>query len=194
MTIVLKIDRQTSEELLEQQQKELRKQCISCDPAVPNNGGAVTEGNLTFMFAATCTLDYFLIFMRLAFINNENFRNFLKSAAKNQNMVAKTLLKMELFLYALDWNMARMIWTKFIGVIDRAIVRQHQSIEEKLVQNIYINCFGSQDMFFANHLSDLFQRHERQSKCNNINCPMKEETHRKSYLSFKYILVIFKKF
>ncbi len=108
----MKIDPETSDELLNRQEKELCKECASCDPAVPKNGGAVTEGNLTFVFSATCTLDYFLSFMRLAFLNNDYFWNFLLSEAGNQNVVAETLLKMEPFLYTLDWNMARMVWAK----------------------------------------------------------------------------------
>jgi hypothetical protein len=123
----LKIDPERADELLARQEKELCKECVFCDPAVPNNGGAITEGNLTFVFSATCTLDYFLLFMRLAFLNNDYFRNFLNSAARKQNVVAKTLLKMEPFLYTLDWNMARMIWAKMIGVIDSAIDKQHRS-------------------------------------------------------------------
>jgi hypothetical protein len=123
----LKIDPETTDELLARQEGELCKECLSCDPAVPNNGGAVTEENLTFVFSATCTLDYFLLFMRLAFLNNDYFRNFLKSAAQKQNVVAETLLKMEPFLYALDWNMARLIWAKMIGIIDHEIDQQHRS-------------------------------------------------------------------
>lgn len=123
----MKIDPDTSEELLARQEEELCKECIFCDPAVPKNGGAVTEGNLTFVFSATCTLDYFLLFMRLSFLNNNYFRDFVKSAAGKKNMVAEALLKMEPFLYALDWNMARIIWAKILGIIDRAIDQQHRS-------------------------------------------------------------------
>jgi hypothetical protein len=138
----LKIDSETTDELLARQEAELCKECISCHPAVPNNGGAVTEENLTFVFSATCTLDYFLLFMRLAFLNNDYFRNFLTSAAQKQNVVAETLLKMEPFLYALDWNMARLIWAKMIGIIDHEIDQQHRSeaifsILKVLLDNLY---------------------------------------------------------
>ncbi|CAF3799544.1 unnamed protein product [Rotaria sp. Silwood1] len=34
---------------------------------------------------------------------------------------------------------------------------KYQQIEEDLVTEVYINCFGSEDAFFANHLSNLFQ-------------------------------------
>jgi hypothetical protein len=67
---------------------------------------------------------------------------------------------------------------------------QNRRIEEKLVQDIYINCFGSEDEFFLNHLANLSQTHERETNCSNINCPTKEKIERKSYLSFKYVLVI----
>ncbi|CAF3958224.1 unnamed protein product [Rotaria sp. Silwood1] len=120
-------DPETSDELETRQQREISKKCVSCDPAVPSNGGAVTEGNLTFVFTSTCTLDYFLSFMRLAFLHNDCFRNFLQSVAQQQNIVAQTLLKMEPSLYALDWNMARLIWAKMIGIVDRALNEQHRS-------------------------------------------------------------------
>jgi len=123
----LKTDPETSDELQAQQEQELSKICTSCDPAVPKNGGTVNDGNLTFVFAATCNLEYFLLFMRFAFLNNDYFRNFLKSAARNQTMVPEILLKMEPFLYALDWNMARMIWAKTIVVVDRTVDKQHRS-------------------------------------------------------------------
>jgi len=42
-------------------------------------------------------------------------------------MVAETLLKMEPFLYALDWNMACMTWAKLIVVVDGAVDEQHRS-------------------------------------------------------------------
>ncbi|CAF4991909.1 unnamed protein product, partial [Rotaria sp. Silwood1] len=67
---VLASNPETSDELETRQQREISKKCVSCDPAVPSNGGAVTEGNLTFVFTSTCTLDYFLSFMRLAFLHN----------------------------------------------------------------------------------------------------------------------------
>ncbi len=67
---------------------------------------------------------------------------------------------------------------------------QHRRIEEKLVQNIYINCLGSEDEFFANHLANLFQKHESETKCSNINCPTRGKTYRNSYLSFKYVIEI----
>ncbi|CAF4808042.1 unnamed protein product, partial [Rotaria sp. Silwood1] len=124
---VLASNPETSDELETRQQREISKKCVSCDPAVPSNGGAVTEGNLTFVFTSTCTLDYFLSFMRLAFLHNDCFRNFLQSVAQQQNIVAQTLLKMEPSLYALDWNMARLIWAKMIGIVDRALNEQHRS-------------------------------------------------------------------
>ncbi len=139
----MKIDPETADELLARQEAELCKECISCDPAVPNNGGAVTEGNLTFVFSATCTLDYFLLFMGLAFLNNDYFRNFLKSASREQNMVAETLLKMEPFLYAVDWNMARFIWAKMIGIIDHEIDRQHRSEAIFSILKVLLDSFTS---------------------------------------------------
>jgi hypothetical protein len=68
---------------------------------------------------------------------------------------------------------------------------QHRRIEEKLVQDIYINCLGSEDAYFLNHLVNLFQTYKRETKCGNINCPTMERIDRDSYLSFKYVLVIF---
>ncbi|CAF4360506.1 unnamed protein product [Rotaria sp. Silwood2] len=78
--------------------------------------------------------------------------------------------------------MARFIWAKMIGVVDRALDEQHRSaavfkqlknkmendlyewqmaenrcIEEKMIADIYVNCFGSEDEFFANHLANLVQ-------------------------------------
>ncbi|CAF4742395.1 unnamed protein product, partial [Rotaria sp. Silwood2] len=105
----------------------MSKKCAACDSAVSNNDGAVTEGNLTFIFVATCTLDYFLSFLRLAFLNNSCFRDFLELTAKQENIVAETLLKIEPLLYALDWNMARLIWAKMIGIVDKALDQQHRS-------------------------------------------------------------------
>ncbi|CAF3722786.1 unnamed protein product, partial [Rotaria sp. Silwood1] len=97
---VLASNPETSDELETRQQREISKKCVSCDPAVPSNGGAVTEGNLTFVFTST---------------------------SQQQNIVAQTLLKMEPSLYALDWNMARLIWAKMIGIVDRALNEQHRS-------------------------------------------------------------------
>ncbi|CAF0900910.1 unnamed protein product [Rotaria sordida] len=34
---------------------------------------------------------------------------------------------------------------------------QYQRIEENMVTEVYINCFGSEDAFFANHLANLLQ-------------------------------------
>ncbi|CAF0900891.1 unnamed protein product [Rotaria sordida] len=118
---------ETSDELQARQYKEMRKKCVACDPAVPNNGGAVTEGNLRFIFVVTCTLDYFLSFMRLTFLTNNSFRYFLESAAQRENIVAQTLLEMEPSLHKLDWNMARFVWSKMIGVVDKALKQQHRS-------------------------------------------------------------------
>ncbi len=115
------------DELEARKETEMSKNCVSCDPAVPNRGGAVTEGNLTFIFTATCTLDYFLQFMLLAFLNNDCFRDFLISTAQQQNIVAQTLLKMESSFYELDWNMARLIWAKMLGIVDKALDEQHRS-------------------------------------------------------------------
>jgi hypothetical protein len=68
---------------------------------------------------------------------------------------------------------------------------QNRRIEEKLVQDIYINCFGPEDTFFADHPTDLFQKYEREIECSNINCPTKKKSKCSSYLSFQYVLVIF---
>lgn len=146
----MNVDPDTLDELLARQEEELCKECVFCDPAVPKNGGAVTEGNLTFVFSATCTLDYFLLFMRLALLNNDYFRNFLKSAAGKQDVVGETLLKMEPFLYALDWNMARVIWTKMIGIIDRAINQQHRSEAVFSILKVMLDNFS-----FFSHLTML---------------------------------------
>lgn len=105
----------------------MRTKCVACDPVVPNNGGVVAEGNLKFIFVATCTLDYFLSFMRLAFLANNRFRYFLESAAQHENIVAQTLLKMEPSLHKLNWNMARFIWSKMIVVVDKALKQQYGS-------------------------------------------------------------------
>ncbi|CAF3879240.1 unnamed protein product [Rotaria sp. Silwood1] len=118
---------ETSDELQSLQYKEMRRKCVACDPAVPNNGGTVIEGNLRFIFVATCTLDYFLSFMRLAFLTYNSFRYVLESAAQRDNIVAQTLLKMEPSLHKLDWDMARFIWSKMIGVVDKALKQQHGS-------------------------------------------------------------------
>ncbi|CAF4867854.1 unnamed protein product [Rotaria sp. Silwood1] len=172
---------ETADVLRERQEKEKLKNCIFCVPAVPNNGGCVVQGNLTLIFLATCTLDYFLSFIRLAFLKNNHLQNFLKASTQT-NIVAETLLEMEPLLRALDWNMARFIWAKMIGVVDRALDEQHRSaavfkqlknkmenelyewqmaehrcIEEKMIADIYVNCFGSEDEFFANHLANLVQ-------------------------------------
>ncbi|CAF1315607.1 unnamed protein product, partial [Rotaria sp. Silwood1] len=118
---------ETSDKLQSLQYKEMRRKCVACDPAVPNNGGTVIEGNLRFIFVATCTLDYFLSFMRLAFLTYNSFRYVLESAAQRDNIVAQTLLKMEPSLHKLDWDMARFIWSKMIGVVDKALKQQHGS-------------------------------------------------------------------
>ncbi|CAF5127818.1 unnamed protein product, partial [Rotaria magnacalcarata] len=72
-----------------------------------------------------------------------------------------------------------------IGIIDRSLDEQHRSettfralknkmepdlyewqlaqnrrIERTLRANIYINCFGSEDEFFANHIANLLQPYE----------------------------------
>lgn len=70
---------------------------------------------------------------------------------------------------------------------------EYRRIEEKMVEDIYINCFGSEDAFFLNHLSNLCQTYKRETKCSNINCPTKERVDRNSYLSFKYVLIISEK-
>ena len=128
----MKIDPETSDELEVRQQKEMSKKCVTCEPTVPENGGVVTEGNLTFIFMATCTLDYFLLFIRLAFLNNNYFLDFLKSIAHKGNIVAQTLLKMEPSLHALNWNMARLIWATMIGIVDHALNQQHRSETRRL--------------------------------------------------------------
>lgn len=56
----MKIDPDTSDEIEARQRREMSKACVTCDPAIPDNGGAATEDNLAFIFTATCTLDYFL--------------------------------------------------------------------------------------------------------------------------------------
>ncbi len=64
---------------------------------------------------------------------------------------------------------------------------QHRRIEEELVKDIYINCFGSEEQFFVNCLANLIQTYERETQCGNTNCPTKRRTDRNSYLSFKYV-------
>ncbi|CAF4262138.1 unnamed protein product, partial [Rotaria sp. Silwood2] len=64
---------------------------------------------------------------------------------------------------------------------------QYQQIEEDLVTEVYINCFGSEDAFFANHLSNLLQMYECETECNNIKCPIKKKVYRNSYLSFNVV-------
>jgi hypothetical protein len=105
----------------------LSKLCLACDPAVPNNGGAVVREKLRFIFAATCTLDYFLQFIRYAFLNHHHFRTFLLSMAEEKDAVSTTLLEMEHPLLGLDWNMARFIWLNLVGVIDHTVNKQHRS-------------------------------------------------------------------
>ncbi|CAF3389709.1 unnamed protein product [Rotaria socialis] len=188
---------------------KLQKECVICDPTVPENGGAVTEDNLTFIFLSTCTMDYFLSFIRLIFIKNYFLRDFLESAARQDNIVAKTLLEMEPSLNALDWNTARFIWAKMIDIIDRSLDEQHRSettfralknkmepdlyewqlaqnrrIERTLRANIYINCFGSEDEFFANHIANLLQPYEYETVCSNVKCPVRRKSHKSSRLSF----------
>ena len=41
--------------------------------------------------------------------------------------MAQTLFKMEPSLYALDWNAARFIWAKMIGITDRALNEQYRN-------------------------------------------------------------------
>ncbi|CAF4456850.1 unnamed protein product [Rotaria socialis] len=188
---------------------KLQKECVICDPTVPENGGAVTGDNLTFIFLSTCTMDYFLSFIRLIFIKNYFLRDFLESAARQDNIVAKTLLEMEPSLNALDWNTARFIWAKMIDIIDRSLDEQHRSettfralknkmepdlyewqlaqnrrIERTLRANIYINCFGSEDEFFANHIANLLQPYEYETVCSNVKCPVRRKSHKSSRLSF----------
>ncbi|CAF1337633.1 unnamed protein product, partial [Rotaria sordida] len=124
---------ETADDLRERQAKEELKTCIFCDPAVPNNGGCVVQGNLTLIFVSTCTLDYFLSFIRFAFLKNDHLRNFLK-ASTQQNIVAETLLQMEAPLRALDWNEARFLWATMIGVVDQALDEQHRS--ESVFKNL----------------------------------------------------------
>ncbi|CAM4833390.1 unnamed protein product, partial [Rotaria magnacalcarata] len=199
----------TFEDIEARQMKETLKECVICDPAVPENGGAVTEDNLTFIFLSTCTMDYFLSFIRLTFIKNYFLRDFLESATKQGNIVAKTLLEMEPSLDALDWNTTRFIWAKMIGIIDRSLDEQHRNettfralknkmepdlyewqlaqnrrIERTLRANIYINCFGSEDEFFANHIANLLQPYEYETVCSNVKCPVRRKSHQSSRLSF----------
>ncbi len=88
---------------------------------------------MTFVFSATCNLDYFLSFMRLAFLNNDYFWNFLKSAAENRNVVAETLLKMD--SSCMHWIG---IWHAWFGPkwLVLLIVQSTSNIEVKL----YLAC------------------------------------------------------
>ncbi|CAF1359115.1 unnamed protein product [Rotaria sordida] len=117
---------ETADNLRERQEKEELKPCIFCDPAVPNNGGCAVQGNLTLIFVATYTLDYFLSFIRLVFLKSNHLQNILKASTR-QNIMTETLLQMKPSLRALDWNMARFLWAKMIGVVDRALNEQHRS-------------------------------------------------------------------
>ncbi|CAF2110693.1 unnamed protein product [Rotaria magnacalcarata] len=96
-----------------------------------------------------------------------------------------------------------------IGIIDRSLDEQHRSettfralknkmepdlyewqlaqnrrIERTLRANIYINCFGSEDEFFANHIANLLQPYEYETVCSNVKCPVRRKSHQSSLLSF----------
>ncbi|CAF1261107.1 unnamed protein product, partial [Adineta steineri] len=133
----------TLDELQDRKYTENCKECVSCDPAIPYNGGAITEGNLTFVFVATCTLDYFLQFIRLAFLYNDCFRYFLIPEAEQHNIVAQTLLEMQDSLYSLDWNMARFIWVKMIGIVDKELQTQHRFEKTLNSLKVFQNSFNS---------------------------------------------------
>ena len=123
----MEIDPEINDDILACQRIKESKICVSCDSAISNNSSCITEGNLTFIFVATCTLDYFLSFMRLAFLNNHHLHDFLKSSTQQQIVMAQAFLKMEPSLRALDWNMARFIWAEMIGNIDKALNDQFRS-------------------------------------------------------------------
>lgn len=67
---------------------------------------------------------------------------------------------------------------------------QNRCIEKTMVADIYINCYGSEDEFFANHLAHLMQQYQCDTVCNNTQCPIKNKSYKNSYLSFKYVLAV----
>jgi hypothetical protein len=69
------------------------------------------------------------------------------------------------------------------------LMSENQRIEEKMVVDIYINCYGSEDAFFANHLSNLLQTCECTNECNSVYWSMEKKRDRNSFLSFKYVMI-----
>jgi hypothetical protein len=64
---------------------------------------------------------------------------------------------------------------------------EFEKIEKNMFAEIYINCYGAEDEFFREHLSNSFQIYEYEHEYEHISCPHSKKSCINSFLSFKYV-------
>jgi hypothetical protein len=67
---------------------------------------------------------------------------------------------------------------------------EFEKIEKNMFAEIYINCYGAEDEFFLERLSNLLQIYRYEHECEHINCPHPKKICINSFLSFKYVKTI----
>ncbi|CAF1111227.1 unnamed protein product, partial [Didymodactylos carnosus] len=112
-------------------------------------------------------------------------------------------------LLQVDWNLARLIWAKYTGHVEKAVDTQlhnrramnslkedmddrefecmnkpARKFENKLKIDIYLNYFGSEDEMYCDHVTNELQRYTYESICSNSTCPAKKKTSSRSMLTF----------
>ncbi|CAF0957161.1 unnamed protein product [Didymodactylos carnosus] len=112
-------------------------------------------------------------------------------------------------LLQVDWNLARLIWAKFTGHVERAVDtqlynqrtmnslkedmddtefecmnKQARKFKNKLKIDIYLNYFGFEDEMYCDHVTNELQRYTYESICSNSTCPAKKKKSSRSMLTF----------
>jgi len=108
-----------------------------------------TKSLVEYKISNTCTIDYFLLVLKIASINNNEF---LKSF---DNEIIKNIVN---FIDQKNWNFARLLWLQF-----------NKSHFKNFSNLIYYDCYGSEEDFYGFTFRELSQEFFWKSKCDNTN-------------------------